>query len=46
MWDEANIEKLRLEEKQRQKRKERHMVTEDTVENGRPSSKLSAFSIV
>lgn len=34
MWDEANIEKLRLEEKQRQKRKERNMVTEDAVENG------------
>lgn len=34
MWDEANIEKLRLEEKQRQKRKERHMALEDTMENG------------
>lgn len=34
MWDEANIEKLRLEEKQRQRRKERNMVTEDVVENG------------
>lgn len=34
MWDEANIEKLRLEEKQRLKRKERNMVSEDISENG------------
>lgn len=44
MWDEANIEKLRLEEKQRQKRKERHMALEDTLENGKPYSSLTNFS--
>ncbi len=35
LWDEANIEKLRLEEKQRQKRKERNMANEDAMENGK-----------
>ncbi|XP_065201788.1 oxysterol-binding protein 1-like [Planococcus citri] len=34
MWDEANIEKLRLEEKQRQKRKERNFQNEDATECG------------
>lgn len=37
MWDEANIEKLRLEEKQRQKRKERNIANEDAIENGMKS---------
>lgn len=36
MWDEANIEKLRLEEKQRLKRKERNNTpSEDVVENSK-----------
>lgn len=34
-WDEANIEKLRLEEKQRQKRKERNVASEEASENGK-----------
>lgn len=44
MWDEANIEKLRLEEKQRQKRKERNMALEDVVENGIFFEKLYPLS--
>lgn len=36
MWDEANIEKLRLEEKQRLKRKERNNTpSEDVMENSK-----------